>query len=140
VSLALVGGTAYILLSQPGTESTLLTPGNILLMGLGLLFLFNTVGLEAFRRLTRHRGMFHSLPAALAFGALLAVLFAPLGQEKAVILSLVGLTGVMSHLLLDAIFTPTLTVFKWWSKNTLAAVTAWVCALGLTVWAWKMLC
>jgi hypothetical protein len=139
VSLALAGGTAYTLLSRPMPESSILTPTNILLIGLGLLFLFNTVGLEAFRRLTRHRGMFHSLPAALAFGALLAALFAALGTEKALILSVAGVAGVMSHLVLDAIFTPTLMVFKWWSKSTLSAVTAWCCALGLTAWAWQAL-
>lgn len=139
VSLAVVGGTMFTLRSLPDGKSTVFTPDNILLIGLGLLFLFNTVGLEAFRRLTRHRGMFHSLPTAFAFGALLAVVFAPLGAEKSLLLSLVGLTGVMSHLLLDAIFTPTLTVFKWWSRNTTAAVTAWICALGLTAWAWRSL-
>lgn len=109
-------------------------PLTIALTGAAMLFILNTAGVKAFKTMTRHRGMFHSIPAVLIFGSALAGIFAPLGFRAASGAALVGMAGFVSHLILDGVFSLTLKPFKLWSKDRLASCFAWLLAVsGLTV-------
>ena len=125
VSLFLSIGLLYVLLWQN------LSPGQVILTGAALLFVFNSAGIGAFKTLTRHRGMFHSLPAVLVWGAALAIVAFPLGRPAALRLAAVGAAGYLSHLILDAVFSLSLKTLKLWSKSRLASTTSWVMAAGL---------
>ena len=101
--------------------------------GAGLLLVFNTAGVSAFKALTRHRGMWHSLPTAAAYGAALAVVFAPLGRTAAWGVAVVGVCGALSHLLLDAVFGLTLNPLKLWSDSKGASILTWVVTIAVGV-------
>lgn len=133
VSLVLTVGLVHVLLER------LQEPLRAALVGAGLLILFNTVGIWLFKAVTRHRGMFHSLPAALAYAAGLAALFAPLGQSPALGAAAVGLAGVLSHLILDAVFSLSLGPLKLWSNKARPSLLAWLILAALTALAWTRL-
>ncbi|MFH1137194.1 MAG: metal-dependent hydrolase [Pseudomonadota bacterium] len=126
VSLAAALGALYFL-EDLGTPPKLTAE-----LILGLLLVFNTLGVYLFKRLTTHRGMFHSLPAALTYAAALAAAFGPLVGP-----ALVGLAGVLSHLVLDSLMSVSLKPLKLWSGKTVADRRAWmICggAFGLAAW------
>ena len=56
--------------------------------------------------LSRHRGAFHSIPAALCFGALLFIIASAeaLSREISLALALCGAGGYLVHLLLDELY------------------------------------
>ena len=111
------------------------SPLETALGGAGLLLVFNTAGVSAFKALTRHRGMWHSLPTAVAYGAALAAVFAPLGRTAALGVAVVGVCGVASHLVLDAVFGLTLNPLKLRSDSRGAGILAWAVMIALGVLA-----
>lgn len=102
-AVATGGGIYYVLLTKPAT----------LIMTIGIppgvaIFMWFVVG-TTIKKITHHRGMFHSLPAAGIF-ALLAILAAhALGAREyaAVLIGAAMFLGVLSHLVLDEIYAAT---------------------------------
>ncbi len=107
--------------------------------GAALLLIFNTLGVWIFKKTTRHRGMFHSLPLALAFGAALAGAFAPFGKNAALVVGAAGAAGVLSHLVLDAVFSLRPGPLKLWSGDFWATAAFWAAAAAASAWAWVTL-
>lgn len=131
VSLA-AAGAAVLYLVHRGRPS-----GEWLLAGLVTLVVFNTLGVACFKSVTRHRGMFHSLPAALAYGAILTAVLAPSGARPALGVGLLGAAGALSHLVLDALFSLSLNPLKMWSRETWPTILAWLAAGVPAVLAWR---
>jgi hypothetical protein len=102
--------------------------------------------LYIFRRLTVHRGMFHSWPAVLIAG--LAVYLAYGGPDRSLRWLLAGgvMLGYWSHLLLDEIYavdwrgwTPRLkpsagSALKWYSRSAYATAACYALLGGLLYW------
>jgi hypothetical protein len=127
-----------------------LTPEQILAMMAGLYVLVRYGGAALFKRITVHRGMFHSLPAMLIAGLLIY-----LGDhrgEPRVRLFLAGgvMLGFLSHLVLDEIYSVDLsgrkllrlnkyagTAVKLYSPSWMATLTCYSLLASLAWVAWK---
>ena len=121
-----------------------LSPEEIVLVGAGLYFLIRFGLPWLFKHLTVHRGMFHSIPAALIAGEL--VFLAHDSPERYGRLMLAGgmILGFLSHLILDEISSVDargLSIrlnsaagnpLKFASKSRTATLTAWLILGGLT--------
>lgn len=55
-------------------------------------------------KLTTHRGIFHSLPAAIICGELVFLLFFHLGWSHRLIIGAIGMIGYLTHLTLDEVY------------------------------------
>jgi len=81
-----------------------LSPESMILAGAGVYLIVRFIVAEALRKYTVHRGMFHSIPAAI-IAAQLAFLLAP-GEDVRLRIYVAGgvLLGYMSHLVLDEFY------------------------------------
>ena len=106
----------------------------LLLVWVVVYLAFRWLVFHLFTRLTTHRGIFHSLPAALLFGAVTALAATHLLQQAALQAWLGGVFvcfGYLVHLLLDEIYSVNLfgmrtkrsfgTALKLWSSGNHAA-------------------
>ena len=105
------------------------------------------VGVEFFKRYTVHRGMWHSIPAALSAG-MLAYLVMPCPSESIrVYKSMAVVTGFIVHLTMDEIWSIDLsrgfrlkksfgTALKFFSKDTLANASVYAKLALLIYLAW----
>ena len=127
-----------------------LTPEQILALMAGVYVLVRYGGAALFKRITVHRGMFHSLPAMAIAGLLIY-----LGDHRAdarIRLFLAGgvMLGYFSHLLLDEIYSVDLlgrkmirlnryagTAVKFYSPSWIATLTCYSLLATLTYVAWK---
>jgi hypothetical protein len=125
-----------------------LTPDQMLVV-LGGIYLVVRFGLsQVFKRITVHRGMFHSVPAMLIAGLAVFLIY---HNPNIYIRGFVGLgvmIGFLSHLALDEMFavdftgaTPKLNQFagsalKFWSKSWPASLLTYAILLALAVPAW----
>ncbi len=57
-----------------------------------------------FAQLTVHRGMFHSIPAALICGEIVFLLFAHLPNYPRIVISAIALVGYLTHLVADELY------------------------------------
>ncbi len=79
----------------------------MLLMAGGLFYFIRFAVIEMFRKVTRHRGMFHSIPVALIWGVLTAILVHLFFGLNTLISWLYGImvtVGYLVHLVLDEIY------------------------------------
>lgn len=101
VGAALVGSSVY----QEHPEDWLKI---VVWVGGAFFFIYGVIG-WCFKRFTRHRGMAHSLPAALLAGLslfFLAVHFS-FPDDEAFLLALALMTGYIGHLVLDELYAAT---------------------------------
>lgn len=120
-------------------------------IALGALFFVRFVAGWIFMQFTRHRGMFHSIPASVIFGLICFYFLDSLKLEieKNLILSFALFIGYISHLVLDEIyagvnfegifFNPKQslgTALKLFSKSQLANITTYslLIILGAALW------
>lgn len=104
-----------------------------------------------FARLTVHRGIFHSLPAAVIFGALVA-LFAARHEARPrlqLLMGAAGVVGYLTHLLLDELWSVDFngrrlrvkrsfgTAMRVWGLNWWTSVCAYAAAVGLAWLVWQ---
>ena len=117
-----------------------------MVLAAGVLYLFIRFGLtEIFRRFTVHRGMWHSIPAALVVGM---VAFLIMGNQDIAIRlfkTIAVVLGFLSHLVLDEIWSIDFrrgqyqfkssfgTALKLWSNDRWANVTTYLKLIGLAV-------
>ena len=110
----------------------------------GLMYFFIRFGFSyIFKQVTVHRGMCHSLPAALIAGLTTYLMFGHLEHRGALAMAGGVLIGFLSHLLLDEIYAvdfrglrPKLNQFagsalKFTSKSTAATIVCWMLVLLL---------
>lgn len=110
----------------------------------GAMYLFIRFGFSyIFRQLTVHRGMCHSLPAAMIAGLSTFLVFGHMGHRGALAMAGGVTLGFLSHLLLDEIYAvdfkglrPKLNQFagsalKFTSKSSAATLTCWAMVLLL---------
>jgi hypothetical protein len=127
-----------------------LTPEQILALMAGVYVLVRYGGAALFKRVTVHRGMFHSIPAMLIAGLLIY-----LGDHRAnprVRLFLAGgvMIGFLSHLVLDEIYSVDLlgrkmvrlnkyagTAVKFYSPSWTATLTCYSLLASLAWVAWR---
>jgi membrane-bound metal-dependent hydrolase YbcI (DUF457 family) len=76
-------------------------PMSTVLAGLGAFFLFNTIFVQILKTRTKHRGLFHSLAVPFLYGGLWAVALASTGGKTIMAVWLLGVIGVLTHLVLD---------------------------------------
>lgn len=72
--------------------------------------LINYVILEGVKRVTRHRGIMHSIPFAVLCGEVGALVFLSSGKNMAIAAGIATFVGAMTHLLLDELHS---IVLKW---------------------------
>lgn len=131
-----------------------LTPEQILVIMAGAYLLVRYGLSEVFRRITVHRGMYHSVPAMLIAGLAVFLMHRPdgpiAGQElqKRFYFAAAVMIGFLSHLVLDELFAvdlmgvvPKLNQFagsavKLWSQSWPATLLTYaiLCALGYMAW------
>lgn len=110
----------------------------MMVLGAGLVYLFiRFVVAGFFKRYTVHRGMWHSIPAAISVGLLAYLLMHSAQEDQRVFKSMAVFTGFMVHLILDEIWSiefglggPRLkksfgTAMKFWGNNFLANVSVY---------------
>ncbi len=129
-----------------------LTPEQILAVLAGVYVLVRYGAAAVFRRITVHRGMFHSLPAMLIAGLLLYL--GDHGSDPRVRLYLAGgvMLGFLSHLVLDEIYSVDFlgrklmrlnkyagTALKLWSPSWTANLTCYSILAALAYFAWSEL-
>jgi len=125
-----------------------LTTDQILVV-LGAAYLVIRFGLsQVFRRLTVHRGMFHSVPAMLIAGLGVFLVYHNSNVYLRVYMAGGTMLGFLSHLALDELFavdlmglTPRLNKFagsalKLWSKSWPATLLTYAILLALAAPAW----
>ncbi|MBF0528034.1 MAG: metal-dependent hydrolase [Deltaproteobacteria bacterium] len=95
------------------------------LAGAGIMILIYMAGPLILEILTHHRGMMHSVPMALAYGAGVALIFSGSGRKPAFWLGAIGLAGFGSHLFLDACTSYSLLPFKIFSKSIWSTTLIW---------------
>jgi membrane-bound metal-dependent hydrolase YbcI (DUF457 family) len=101
--------------------------------------LFNFLAVETFRRLTRHRGLFHSLAVPFLYAGLMACLAAPYGADASMAVWLLGVFGVFSHLALDAAQSLSLIPLKLATGDLGASTRLWLVTAGVTILAFSRL-
>jgi len=127
-----------------------MSPEQILALMAGVYVLVRYGGAALFKRITVHRGMFHSVPAMVVAGLLIY-----LGDHRAdprVRLFLAGgvMLGFLSHLVLDEIYSVDLigrkmirlnryagTAVKFYSPSWIATLTCYMLLASLAYVAWK---
>jgi len=139
ISIALAFGAMFLL------ADTFDSVAELLLVWGAVYLLFRWLVFHLFTRLTTHRGIFHSLPAAALFGAVTALLATHLLGQPALQAWLAGVFiffGYLVHLLLDEAYSVNLfgmhtkrsfgTALKLWSSgNHAASVYMYVACLAL---------
>jgi hypothetical protein len=129
-----------------------LTPEQILAMMAGVYVLVRYGGAALFKRITVHRGMFHSIPAMLIAGLL--IYLADHQADPRVRLFLAGgvMIGFLSHLVLDEIYSVDFlghklvrlnkyagTAMKFFSPSWTATLTTYGILISLGYAAWREL-
>ncbi len=106
---------------------------------------------ELFKRITVHRGMFHSIPAMLIAGLSIYLLYHTNNQQMRLYFAVGTMVGFLSHLVLDEVFAvdlmgvvPTLNQFagsalKLTSKSLLATALTYFILFVLAAMAWSQL-
>ncbi|UQZ89191.1 hypothetical protein C4J81_08260 [Deltaproteobacteria bacterium Smac51] len=96
--------------------------------------LFNFAVMElVLKKHTRHRGLFHSLAVPFLYGGLLACLATPRGADTAIAVWLLGIFGVLSHLLLDAAKSLSLNPLKLATADLAASTRLWLATMAVTL-------
>lgn len=123
-----------------------LTPEQLLLAAVGMYFFIRFGVAWLFNKLSVHRGMFHSLPAALIAAEVVFLAITGLTEQSRLFLAGGVLLGYLSHLVLDEIFSidasglvPRLnkaagSAVKLFSSSIIASLLTWV-ALGLLTYS-----
>ncbi|TNE44688.1 MAG: hypothetical protein EP343_28930 [Deltaproteobacteria bacterium] len=108
------------------------------------------IAIPVFKTFTVHRGMLHSVPFAVVFAEVVFLFLQPFSFHERALLALAGLTGALSHLILDEIYSVDFdnrklvrikrsfgTAFKFWtSRYPAASAMAYAFAIGLGVLSW----
>ncbi|MGL4207901.1 MAG: metal-dependent hydrolase [Candidatus Adiutrix sp.] len=97
--------------------------------------IFNLVIVTAFKRLTRHRGLFHSLAVPFLYGGLLACLVMPHSPHMALAVWLLGMFGVFSHLILDSLKSLSFNPLKLATSDLKTSTRLWLLTTFVTLMA-----
>ena len=116
------------------------------------LYLFIRYGLAAlFKRLTVHRGMYHSVPAMLIAGLAVHLLYSHPSLKLRLYLAGGVMVGFLSHLVLDELYSVDFmgvrvhlkksagSAVKFWSSDWAATAGTYLLLLGLAFAAWVKL-
>jgi len=134
-----------LLLLQRISDSTLSADEKFLFMG-GMYATIRYGLSRVFKRMTVHRGMFHSIPAMLIAWELIFLSYQNLILRVRVLLGVATMIGFFSHLLLDEIYSVDFrgltfkpnhyagSAIKFWSPSFYASTLTWI-VLGLLSWA-----
>jgi hypothetical protein len=146
-----LAGAVVPILLLPRLSSHLFTIEQLLVI-LGAVYMIVRYGLaELFKRITVHRGMFHSIPAMLIAGLAIFVLYHTENQQMRLYFAAGTMVGFLSHLVLDEIFAvdlmgvvPTLNQFagsalKLTSKSMMATALTYFILFILGTAAWSQL-
>lgn len=111
------------------------------------IYLFVRYGVSKFfKRVTVHRGMFHSIPAIVIAGLLVFMLYSTPFLWRRIFVSFGMMLGFLSHLVLDEIYSVDFmggklrlnkfagSALKFWSKSRPATISTYV-ILSILVWA-----
>jgi membrane-bound metal-dependent hydrolase YbcI (DUF457 family) len=101
--ICLVSAVVPIML-VPRMRAAGVAPEMMILIAAGVYFLLRFGAGGLFRRYTKHRGMFHSIPAAAVAGMLTFLLVFSSDIEIRMFKAWAVVTGFMSHLVLDEIY------------------------------------
>ncbi len=125
-----------------------MTP-ELMVFAAGLMYALIRFGFGSiFRRFTKHRGMWHSIPAAMIAGLLTYLVGLCPEMGIRMLKSWAVVLGFLSHLLLDEIYSVDLngvrvrvkrsfgTALKWFGDNRLANVFTYGCLLFLVASVW----
>jgi hypothetical protein len=116
----------------------------VVLVGAGLYLLIRFGVSWVFKHLTVHRGMFHSIPAALIAGEIVFLAHDCPTQMGRLTLAGGVILGFLSHLILDEIWSVDMnglairlnkaagSAMKFFSKSALATLTTWLMLTGLS--------
>lgn len=139
ITAAAVAAVAYF----PLRFRLRLSPDQALVIVAGVYFFIRYAVSQLFRKMTVHRGMFHSLPAMLIAGLVLYLCFPSTDGMLKLYLSGGVMLGFLSHLVLDEIFSVDFngvaiklnkyagSAVKLGSSSWLATLTCYVILLGL---------
>jgi hypothetical protein len=143
-----LAGAFVPVLLLPRLHSYQLTPDQMLVI-LGGIYLVIRFGLsQVFKRVTVHRGMFHSVPAMFIAGLAVFLIYHNPNIYLRGYAGLGVMIGFLSHLALDELFavdftgtTPKLNQFagsalKFWSKSWAASLLTYAILVSLAVPAW----
>lgn len=142
---AVVGASASVgfagFVSSSGEFLNRPWPREMVLAGAALVFLlFSFVCMElVLKKYTRHRGLFHSLATPFLYGGILACLATPRGADTAVAVWLLGIFGVLSHLVLDAAKSFSLYPLKLATGDLAASARLWLATMLVTLAAFLRL-
>lgn len=137
-------GSFFVMYSQ----ATRLSTAELLIAWLTLFLFFKLGVFELFTRLTVHRGIFHSIPAAFFFFFLSVIALGNMTSIDNQILWIIGFFlffGCILHLLLDELYSLNLlgaggvrhsfgTAFKFYSSHLPATVLLYVATIALFWW------
>jgi membrane-bound metal-dependent hydrolase YbcI (DUF457 family) len=145
----LSGALAPVLL-LPRLNASQLTTDQIIVVVAGVYLLVRFGAARAFRHLTVHRGMFHSLPGMLIAGLGVFLLYHNADAGRRAYMAGGMMLGFLSHLVLDELFavdfmglTPRLNKYagsalKLWSRSWSATVITYAILLVLALPAWRI--
>lgn len=134
-----------LLLLQRISDSTLTSDEKFLFMG-GTYATIRYGLSKVFKRMTVHRGMFHSVPAMIIAGELIFLAYKNPDMRIRMLLGTATMVGFFSHLLLDEIYSVDFrgltfrpnqfagSAIKFWSPSFYASTLTWL-VLGLLTWA-----
>jgi membrane-bound metal-dependent hydrolase YbcI (DUF457 family) len=144
----LSGALVPVLLLPRLQHDAQLTTDQILVVLAGIYLVVRFGVAHLFKRLTAHRGMFHSIPAMLIAGLTVFLLYHNPKVEMRAWMAGGTMLGFLSHLVLDELFavdfmglTPRLNKYagsalKFWSKSLMATTLTYIILCALAVPAW----
>ena len=111
-------------------------------------YAFIRFGVSAlFKKLTVHRGIFHSIPFLLCAGEATALALRPLPVSTRLLVGGAVSLGALVHLLLDELYAVDFTgkqlkksfgtAIKFWAPSKAASVSCYLCLLGLSLLLWR---
>jgi hypothetical protein len=143
-----LSGALVPVLLLPRLTAAQLTPDQILVVLAGIYLTVRFVLAALFKRLTVHRGMFHSIPAMLIAGLGVFLLYHNPDVHRRAYMAGGTMLGFLSHLVLDELFAvdfmglrPKLnryagSALKLWSKSLVASTATWVILVVMAGAAW----
>jgi hypothetical protein len=100
-----------------------------------------------FKKLTIHRGIFHSIPFLLCAGEATALVLHPLPLTVRFLVGGAVSLGALVHLLLDEIYAVDFTgkklkksfgtAIKFWAPSTISSISCYLCLVGLSLLLWR---
>ncbi|MDR2197975.1 MAG: metal-dependent hydrolase [Deltaproteobacteria bacterium] len=100
-------------------------PLTVAVAALAAFVLFNALTLKVIKKITVHRGLFHSFPIPFLYAGVFALLISSQGRKTVMAVWILGVVGVFTHLVMDAVRDLSFNPLKFATSDISASTRLW---------------